>query len=211
VERVITGFHVDDTGDWVAELACGHNQHVRHRPPFQVRSWVLTEGGRTARIGSSLRCPLCDRCELPTGLRFVRSSPEWNQRSIPTALVGSHRIGHGTWGMLRVRRGRLRFVLSGEPDVSSLLEPDMLQPIPPGVLHRVELSGEVGFTIDFLAVDRSASPMGAPANEDSWKNGPVAGASIVGGGDLACWAGLVCFECGAIVDRGYHRPGCRRG
>ena len=33
----------------------------------------------------------------------------------------------------------------------------------------------------------------------------------MGDGDLACWAGLVCFECGAIVKGGYHRPGCRRG
>lgn len=38
----------------------------------------------------------------------------------------------------------------------------------------------------------------------------VVGVSIVGDGDLACWAGLVCFECGAIVKGGYHRPGCRR-
>ena len=27
-------------------------------------------------------------------------------------------------------------------------------------------------------------------------------------GDPACWAGLLCPECGAIVDRGYHRSGC---
>ncbi len=35
--RAIDGYHQDEVGDWVAELRCGHGQHVRHRPPFWVR------------------------------------------------------------------------------------------------------------------------------------------------------------------------------
>jgi hypothetical protein len=31
VEWRIVGFHQDTEGDWVAELDCGHRQHVRHR------------------------------------------------------------------------------------------------------------------------------------------------------------------------------------
>ena len=60
MRQLIAGFHRDDVGDWVAELACGHGQHVRHRPPFQPREWVLEEVGRRARIGTPLECPLCD-------------------------------------------------------------------------------------------------------------------------------------------------------
>ena len=41
VERPIVGYHRDEEGDWVADLGCGHGQHVRHRPPFQPRPWVL--------------------------------------------------------------------------------------------------------------------------------------------------------------------------
>ena len=33
MERQVTGFHQDEEGHWVAELECGHNQHVRHDPP----------------------------------------------------------------------------------------------------------------------------------------------------------------------------------
>ena len=44
--RRIAGFHQDSEGDWVAELDCLHTQHVRHRPPFQERPWILTEAGR---------------------------------------------------------------------------------------------------------------------------------------------------------------------
>jgi uncharacterized protein DUF3565 len=106
VEQAITGYHQDDVGDWVAELACGHDQHVRHRPPFQLREWVLDADGRAGRLGRPLACPLCDRGEPP---------------------------------------------------------------------------------------DRS----------------PRVGSVQDEGGDPACWAGLVCPDCGAIVDGGGHRPGCR--
>lgn len=58
-QRMI-GFHADAYDDWVAELACGHTQHVRHKPPWTVRAWVLTEEGRSARLGQELDCPLCE-------------------------------------------------------------------------------------------------------------------------------------------------------
>jgi Protein of unknown function (DUF3565) len=63
----ITGFHQDVEGDWIAELACGHQQHVRHRPPWQLRPWVTTEAGRAARIGQPVDCPLCAASREPSG------------------------------------------------------------------------------------------------------------------------------------------------
>jgi hypothetical protein len=57
----ITGYHVDEEGHWVAELACGHFQHVRHDPPWQLRVWVTTEDGRQAHLGHQLQCLKCDR------------------------------------------------------------------------------------------------------------------------------------------------------
>jgi hypothetical protein len=59
MRRRIVGFHQDLDRHWVAELECGHTQHVRHEPPWQVRPWVLTPEGRTAMIGSALDCVLC--------------------------------------------------------------------------------------------------------------------------------------------------------
>jgi hypothetical protein len=44
----------------VAELECGHNQHVRHHPPQFTRLWVLTPEGRAGRIGVELDCKRCD-------------------------------------------------------------------------------------------------------------------------------------------------------
>ena len=52
----IVGFHADADGHWVAELACGHTQHMRHDPPWQNRPWVLSAEGRATFIGIEIRC-----------------------------------------------------------------------------------------------------------------------------------------------------------
>jgi hypothetical protein len=59
MKRRIVAFHQDDEGHWVADLECGHTQHVRHDPPWQVRPWVLTAEGRTAHLGVELDCRPC--------------------------------------------------------------------------------------------------------------------------------------------------------
>ena len=65
-EQTIVGFHRDERGDWVADLECGHGQHVRHRPPWELRAWVMTAEGRREHLGKVLRCKKCDEeQELP--------------------------------------------------------------------------------------------------------------------------------------------------
>jgi tellurite resistance-related uncharacterized protein len=191
VERAITGFHQDDEGDWVAELSCGHNQHVRHRPPFQTREWVLDPTGRTGRIGTLLECPLCDRGELPRTLRYVRTSRIWDEATLPAGLQHRHRLAATTWGRLKVHDGRLSFISKGEGEV--LLDAGDARGIPPDCEHEVHPLGPVRCSIEFFEVDRST---GRPLEE---------------GGDPACWAGLLCPECGAVENQGWHRPGCSLG
>jgi hypothetical protein len=60
MRRIITGFYEDIEGHFVAILDCGHEQHVRHRPPFSERPWVLTPEGRRSMIGEAIECRLCD-------------------------------------------------------------------------------------------------------------------------------------------------------
>lgn len=59
IPRRITGFHQDEEGHWVADLECGHGQHVRHQPPLVSRPWVLTAEGRGAFVGTMLHCVRC--------------------------------------------------------------------------------------------------------------------------------------------------------
>ncbi|HEY9281932.1 MAG TPA: DUF3565 domain-containing protein [Pyrinomonadaceae bacterium] len=56
----MVGFHTDEEGHWVAELECGHRQHVRHDPPLAERPWVLSPEGRKARTGLELDCKKCE-------------------------------------------------------------------------------------------------------------------------------------------------------
>lgn len=65
MDSPITGYHQDELGDWVAQLACGHNQHVRHNPPWTGRPWVVTPQGRQAMIGHRLRCKKCESGAAP--------------------------------------------------------------------------------------------------------------------------------------------------
>jgi hypothetical protein len=58
--RSIVGFHQDAEGHWVAQLDCGHNQHVRHNPPWTNRPWVTTPEGRAEKLGAELDCRKCD-------------------------------------------------------------------------------------------------------------------------------------------------------
>jgi len=60
MKQAIIDFHLDELEHWVADLSCGHTQHVRHDPPWQNREWVVTEKGRLEKIGVELNCVKCD-------------------------------------------------------------------------------------------------------------------------------------------------------
>jgi hypothetical protein len=60
MDQKISDFHLDHEGHWVADLECGHQQHVRHDPPWSMRPWVLSEETRKARLGTNLNCKRCD-------------------------------------------------------------------------------------------------------------------------------------------------------
>jgi hypothetical protein len=59
IPRKIVDYHLDESSDWVAELECGHQQHVRHNPPWNKRHWVTTPQGRLEHIGHYLSCAAC--------------------------------------------------------------------------------------------------------------------------------------------------------
>src|SRR6185295_6846487 len=86
----ITGFHQDAEGSWIAELACGHAQHVRHRPPIETREWVTTEEGRRGRIGARLPCRYCRMPRLPSFVAEYKRTPVFDASTTPAGLRKSH-------------------------------------------------------------------------------------------------------------------------
>ncbi|MGH8195038.1 MAG: DUF3565 domain-containing protein [Woeseiaceae bacterium] len=68
MQQRIVGFHQDEEQHWVAQLACGHNQHVRHNPPWTHRPWVVTAEGRAQVLGRLLACVKCET-DAPEDMR----------------------------------------------------------------------------------------------------------------------------------------------
>jgi tellurite methyltransferase len=150
VRRQIVGFHQDEEGDWVAELSCLHGQHVRHRPPFFDRPWVVEDAARQERVGTEIDCPLCDRAELPEGLQVARTAGPFDRDSLPAGLRRTHRVADGTWGVLRVTEGVVDIRLDTDPPIDRRVARGETQAIPPGVPHDVSPGDVVVMSIDFL-------------------------------------------------------------
>ncbi len=157
MERPITGFRQDDEGHWVAELACGHTQHVRHAPPFELRPWVLSETGRAEKIGQVLDCVFCNMARLPEDVKPYKRTPSFDEHSVPKGLLRDHTTRPGVWAQIHVEAGRLEYTCRQGVFV---LKPGTLGIVEPEVPHHVRPLGPVLFHVVFLA--KSAPDGAAP-------------------------------------------------
>lgn len=148
-QRPMVGFRQDEQGHWVADLACGHSQHVRHRPPFEERAWVVTAEGRAAKLGQSLDCLFCNMPALPAEVSEYKRTRSFDQTSIPAGLLRAHATAPGVWGHIVVEEGRLHYVLEDTGD-NWVLVPSAPGVIEPERRHHVEPVGAVRFFVKFL-------------------------------------------------------------
>jgi len=154
MERTITAFGVDNEGDPIAILDCGHPQHVRHKPPFINRPWVLSEEGRDGMIGKVLNCVRCDNLEMPDSFIAYKRTSEFSEQSLPNALRNDHSTKAGVWGKIQVVEGKLRYRVP-TLGVQMELSMDKIGIVVPEVLHSVEPLGSVRFFVEFYrAPDR---------------------------------------------------------
>ena len=152
MKRAIVGFYLDEDGDWVANLDCGHGQHARHRPPFVSRPWVVSEAGRAAKVGAELDCLRCDRMEWPEGCVAFRRTPEFDEATLPAGLKSEHATKRGVWARIRVVPGVLCYSAGPPIHRSFRVDPASSAVIVPEVRHRVEAEGPVRFFIEFSRV-----------------------------------------------------------
>ena len=149
VVRAIEGFREDEHGDWIAELRCGHGQHVRHKPPFWSCPWILTAEGRTSKVGTELPCALCERFEMPSGYQPYKRTAEFTTLSIPDGLKRQHSTKAGVWGVIHLLVGRMRYVVEAPLAREWLLEAPSLTVIVPEIPHHVMPEGDVRFFVEF--------------------------------------------------------------
>jgi len=151
MERAIVGYHRDEANDWVAELDCHHNQHVRNNPPFVNRPWVESAEGRTERLGTKLRCARCDRLELPEHLTPHKKTPEFTESTLPKGLLSEHSTKKGVWGRIAVREGQLNYTVTEPESVTHAITEGQSANIAPEMIHFVAPIGRVRFEIEFYS------------------------------------------------------------
>lgn len=86
---------------------------------------------------------------LPPDVELVRTTPTFDERTIPAGLLRAHRIGEGMWGRLVVVSGGLAVRFEDGADDATRLGAGASVVIPPGRPHHVELDGPVSFAIEF--------------------------------------------------------------
>lgn len=159
IARPITGFSLDAEGHWVAHFSCGHRQHVRHRPPWELRPWVTSEEGRRERLGVRLPCAECSMPALPEGLEQYKLAGPFTETTVPPGLLRRHTLKSGVWGRIVVLEGELVYVIEREHEVSFVLTPDEPGIVMPDEPHHVEPSGNVRFQIEFLTTKGKAASL----------------------------------------------------
>jgi tellurite resistance-related uncharacterized protein len=149
VQRPIEGFHQDAVGDWVAELSCGHGQHVRHKPPFWTREWTLTPEGRASRLGAELDCVRCDHFELPENFGPYKRTADFDEHSVPAGLLADHSTKRGVWGRIHVLEGALTYIVEPPLAREQPVAAGESAIVVPEVKHRVRPEGAVRFFVEF--------------------------------------------------------------
>ena len=87
--------------------------------------------------------------ELPDGLTLQRTTPTFDETSVPAGLLGAHSVADGVWGRLVVSSGSIGFVFDDEPDSTRVVRASEWQVIPPVRTHHLVILGPVTFAVEF--------------------------------------------------------------
>ena len=97
----------------------------------------------------------------PTGPLFYKSTAVFDEHSLPAGLRRNHRTKAGTWGIIRVLSGQVRYVILN-PLSETMLDPDHPGRVLPEQLHFVEPIGAVRMQIEFYDRNPGASVLILP-------------------------------------------------
>jgi tellurite resistance-related uncharacterized protein len=89
------------------------------------------------------------RGKLPHGSAAYRSIGPFDAETLPAGLRAEHRLKEGTWGLLELTEGSLRFVWDDEGGGADDLAAPATLVVPPQVPHHVEGEGDFSLTIAF--------------------------------------------------------------
>jgi truncated hemoglobin YjbI/tellurite resistance-related uncharacterized protein len=164
------------SGRYKGHPVAEHLKHMAEISPEMFARWLLLWKQTTnelmqpdvaaelqekaARIGESLQLALKfnkgEPTVTPPGEKAAfsrepyRSTPVFDEHSLPAALRREHRTKAGTWGVIRVLSGELRLHLADSEEVRQLSKehPGVVEP---EQTHWVEPVGPVQMQVDFHA------------------------------------------------------------
>ncbi|MGZ3696089.1 MAG: DUF3565 domain-containing protein [Bdellovibrionota bacterium] len=118
MKQKISGFHLDQENHWVADLNCGHAQHVRHDPPWTERDWVITKAGRDSRLDTELNCVRCDEAGNAVARAVLKECRE--------SLLAAYESG-GMSGLCAEGRWELALDSLTQINIAAILEKSLRQ------------------------------------------------------------------------------------
>ena len=77
-----------------------------------------------------------------------KSTPVFDQDTLPEAIRNAHSTKAGVWGLLRVLEGEVRLIFH-DPAREVRVTPDAPAPISPEAVHHVELEGAMRMRVVF--------------------------------------------------------------
>lgn len=106
---------------------------------------------------------------LPDGLEPYRRTALFTEVTVPAGLLKDHTTKQGTWGVIHVSAGQLRYRITDprrEPSETLLSGNAAPGIVEPTILHHVEPVGPVQFCVEFhRAGERDASAVsGVPVS-----------------------------------------------
>jgi hemoglobin len=113
---------------------------------------------KAERIAESLKLALYFRLPPSVAPAPYKSTPVFDEKSLPAGLRREHSTKAGVWGVIRVLEGRLLFERGDERRELAPGTPAIIQP---EEKHRVELIGPMRMQVDFYDVP----PPGAPVEK----------------------------------------------
>lgn len=87
---------------------------------------------------------------LPDTVKHYKSTPEFNETSVPAGLLRRHTTADAVWGHIHILEGQLLYRILEPVEEVIILSPERFGVVEPQVPHEVEVIGPVRFCVDFL-------------------------------------------------------------
>jgi tellurite resistance-related uncharacterized protein len=89
---------------------------------------------------------------LPPNLEPYKRTSSFSEATVPAALLNEHSTKEGTWGLIHVEEGRLRYAVTDPRRERGewILTREGPGVVEPRIMHRVEPLGSVRFYVEFL-------------------------------------------------------------